>query len=63
MGNRDLVGRKITDKQKEAVSNAAKGTIFINNGLISKRISKDLKIPDGWVRGRIKFKINRKPIK
>lgn len=56
-------GRKITDKQKEAVSNAAKGTIFINNGLISKRISKDLKIPDGWVRGRIKFKINRKPIK
>lgn len=50
----------VTEKQKEAVSNAAKGTIFINNGLISKRISKELEIPDGWVRGRIKFKINRK---
>lgn len=51
--------RVVTDKQKEAVGNAAKGTIFINNGIISKRIPKHLEIPNGWVRGRIKFKINR----
>jgi hypothetical protein len=51
--------RVVTDKQKEAVGNAAKGTIFINNGIISKRIPKHLEIPNGWVRGRVKFKINR----
>lgn len=29
------------------------GTIFINNGVISKRIPKDAQIPDGWKRGRL----------
>ena len=34
---------------------SCKGTIFINNGNVSKRIDKDSKIPDGWVRGRLKY--------
>jgi len=33
---------------------ASKNNIFINNGTIQKCQSKDLPIPDGWVKGRIK---------
>lgn len=29
------------------------GTIFINNGVISKRIKNDAEIPEGWKRGRL----------
>lgn len=32
---------------------SCKGTIFINNGIETKRISKTLPIPDGYVKGRI----------
>ena len=46
---RDKLGNN--DKFKYSCTN----TIFINNGIINKRINKNLPIPEGWNRGRIKY--------
>lgn len=37
-----------------------KDTITINNGKVMKFIDKNLLVPDGWVRGRIKQNVTRK---
>ncbi|WP_457825685.1 NUMOD3 domain-containing DNA-binding protein, partial [Staphylococcus aureus] len=47
--------RKISDKLKLAQSgskNSQFGTMWINNGIEAKKISKDSPIPEGWYKGR-----------
>lgn len=46
---------KSANGENDSFIYSCKGTIFINNGIISKRINKNSEIPDGWVRGRIKY--------
>ena len=48
-------GKEITKEHREKCSVAMKNSIWINNGIKSTRHSKDNPIPDGWVRGRLKF--------
>lgn len=45
--------RIVTNITKEKLSSIRKGTIWINNGFINKRI-KNNQIPEGWNRGRCK---------
>ena len=47
------LGKVLTEKNKNEISNRFKNTIYINNGDICKRIKKDQPIPEGWVQGRI----------
>lgn len=48
-------GKEITKEHRERCSVAMKNTIFINDGFICKRIKENQPIPDGWMRGRLKF--------
>ena len=43
-------------RKEKGIESPHKGTIYINNGVTSKRIGKDEPIPEGWTRGRIKFR-------
>lgn len=57
---RNILSEKAKEHHKKLISNGYehphKNTVYINNGLESKRIQKDETIPEGWVRGRIKYK-------
>lgn len=67
-GNKNFLGKKHSEKTKEKLSNIRKGmgvgetnsqfgTIWITNGIKSKKIKSDSIIPEGWYKGRIiKFK-------
>ena len=47
-----LKGKKLSEETKKKLSKAGKGKVWINNGIISKRVSTD-NIPAGFVKGRI----------
>ena len=46
---------KSANGENDSFIYSCRGTIFINNGITSKRIDKNSEIPDGWVKGRIKY--------
>ena len=54
-----LKGHKVSEETKQKMSKASKGKnkdrIWINNGVISKRAKSD-EIPEGFIRGRLKWK-------
>ena len=56
----DLFKQKDANGKNDKFKYACRGTIFINNGVINKRIKKELPIPDGWVRGRLPRKKSNK---
>jgi hypothetical protein len=48
--------RVLSEESKRKISQSVKNlpsTIFINDGFVSKRIERNVSIPDGWVRGRL----------
>jgi len=48
--------RVLSEESKRKISQSIKNlpsTIFINDGFTSKRIERNIPIPDGWVRGRL----------
>ena len=47
-------GKNMSEKTKRKLSEATKGKIWINNGVISKMLKCDEDIPEGFSRGRIK---------
>ena len=49
-------GRSKSEETKKKMSEAAsKGLFWITDGVISKRITKDEVIPEGWYKGRTKY--------
>lgn len=48
-------GRKATAEERRRNSEAQKGLVWANNGIISTRV-KESEIPEGFVRGRLKRK-------
>ena len=48
--------QEIKRKMSEAAKGRNKDTIWINNGIVNKRIQLDESIPEGFVRGRLKNK-------
>ena len=68
---KETIGKKISErntgnpqlrKTKEQKDNLSKwftGLIYINNGMESRRIQEDVDIPDGWVKGRLPYKIKK----
>lgn len=60
-------GRKHTEETKKKMSladrtaekNSQYGTMWITNGINSKKIKKDETIPEGWTKGRVQNKINK----
>ena len=55
----DLLKLRSKNGQNDSFIYSCKDTVFINNGTVNKRINKNQEIPDGWVRGRIKYKRNK----
>ena len=59
-GNKNMLGKHHSEESKQKMSEAAKGRnkdrIWVNNGVIAKRVKCD-DIPTGFIRGRLK-KIN-----
>ena len=61
-----FLGKKHTEETKKRIGlknasntgnkNSQYGSMWITNGILNKKISKDEVIPDGWKRGRIFFK-------
>ena len=47
-------GKHFSDEHKRKISEAKKCTIWINNGVISKRVQFNEDIPEGFSRGRLK---------
>jgi group I intron endonuclease len=47
-----LTGRIVSDESKAKMSAAQTGTIWINNGIINKRVPRDSKIPENFSLGR-----------
>jgi hypothetical protein len=45
--------KEFNSLMSERARSANKNTCFINNGVLCKRLKKDLQIPDGWVKGRL----------
>lgn len=56
----ELLTQRSLEGKNDAFIYSCKDTIFINNGIKSKRIHKDADIPFGWVRGRLSYKRNTK---
>jgi hypothetical protein len=50
---------KKTKEQKDNLSKWFMGSIYINNGMENRRIQEDVDIPDGWVKGRLPYKIKK----
>ena len=46
--------KNISEETKRKISEALKAKIWINNGVISKRVQCDEDIPEGFSRGRLK---------
>ena len=53
---KELFRKKAKEAHSKRYTPQHKGTIFVNNGEISKRILKNSPIPEGWKKGRVKFK-------
>ena len=53
IGNKCHSGCNHTEETKNRISQAKKGCIWINNGIISTTINANDTIPDGYVKGRI----------
>ena len=47
-------GKNMSEETKRKLSEATKGKIWINNGVISKMLKCDEDIPEGFSRGRLK---------
>jgi hypothetical protein len=48
--------RFLSEESKKRISESVKklpSTIFINDGFVSKRIERNVPIPEGWIRGRL----------
>ena len=48
--------RVLSEESKRKISQSVKNlpsTIFINDGFVSKRIERNIPIPEGWIRGRL----------
>ena len=51
--NNPLYGKQLSEETKLKIGEAFKGKIWINNGVISKRVQCDEDIPEGFSRGRL----------
>ena len=48
--------RILSEESRKKISESVKklpSTIFINDGIVSKRIERNIPIPEGWIRGRL----------
>jgi hypothetical protein len=52
-------GRIISEERKAKVSKQFTNVIWINNGIENKVIKKDVEMPDGWIKGRLPYKVKR----
>ena len=49
-------GVSVSEVEANRLRTLTKGCIWINNGIKSSLIKKELGIPDGWIKGRLKLK-------
>ena len=47
---------KIKMRKPKSNTDKMKNKIYINNGLLNKKINKDEPIPEGWSKGRLSYK-------
>jgi len=50
-------GRTISEKGKESLSKKFTGAVYINNGLINKRLMEGQSLSPGWVYGRLSYNV------
>lgn len=53
---KSLTRSSTSEETREKMSLSGKDKIWINNGVISTKISQDQQVPEGWMRGRLSFK-------
>lgn len=51
--SKSLIGKTHSEESKQKMSNIIKNLIWVNNGIINKRVPSD-NIPEGFVKGRLK---------
>ena len=55
-GNKNMLGKHHTEDVKRKISDSFKDRIWINNGVVNKFVKINSEIPEGFIRGRLKWK-------